>query len=368
MARTKIIEFITSVGDGGAETLVKDYILMLDKTQFDVSVVVCFDVEHSANYRRLTENGIRVISINPGRNLFLRAYCKFFEERFFAYRFKKILKETGATVVHAHLEVLNVLKKIGNSLKGIRLFHTCHSLPEATYVGNEKSAAEYLIRNHDLRLIALHDKMAEELNAMFMVDNTMVIRNGIDFQRFQRSSPTKEEEREALGIPQDAFVIGHVGRFFDVKNHAFLAEVFREVYQRRDDAYLLMVGAGPTMEQTKQMLSEYGLENRFQILSNRTDVERILKAMDVFVFPSIYEGFAIAVLEAQVLGLRCVVSDGVPGATLMTKEASFLPLGDAKAWAERVLDENYVTENTGSLDLYDMNKEIKRLEQLYLGK
>ena len=366
MSRVKVAEFITNMGDGGAETLVKDYMLLLDKDQFDACVVTCFDKKNTANLRRLKEKGICVISLDPGKNFFYKVWRKLNQPHYYGHRFLKLVKKKNISVVHAHLEVLHYLSQVSDDLKGIRLFHTCHAPVEKIYREREEIAAEKLIRNNQMGLIALHEQMAQEINRLFSVKNTAVIRNGIDMGRFQCPGVTKEEKRKELSISEDVFVLGHVGRFADVKNHDFLVEVFREVAAKQENAFLLMVGAGDSAAIEKK-LKDYGFENRYKILSNRTDIHELLTAMDAFAFPSRYEGFGIALVEAQAAGLRCVASDGVPEEAFCTEICFRLPLADPEQWANLLLSSDQKV-TAKDLSVYDMNREIKRLQALYLGE
>ena len=152
-----------------------------------------------------------------------------------------------------------------------------------------------------------------------------------------------------------------------MKNHPFLVEVFREVAKKREDAFLLMVGADAPPE-IENRLQELGLQNRYRILSDRADVNEILAAMDAFSFPSKYEGLGIALIEAQAAGLRCVASDRVPAEAIRTEQCFTLPLEDPARWAELLLSDEKREEGIQDLRVYDMNQEIKRLEALYLGK
>ena len=365
MPRTKVVEFITNMGDGGAETLVKDYMLLLDREKIEVCAVICFDDADSANLRRLRERNISVISLDPGRNLFYRVWRKLNQPHYYGHRFLHLVKKQNITVVHAHLEVLDFLAQVSQGLKGIRLFHTCHAPAEKIYRGKEKTAAEKLIRENHMGLIALHEDMARELNELFSVTDTAVIRNGIDLGRFADPGVTRAEKRKELAIPADAFVLGHVGRFAEVKNHDFLAEVFREVALRRGNAFLLMVGTGDPSA-IEEKLKNYGLGDRYRILSGRTDINEILTAMDAFAFPSHHEGLGIALVEAQAAGLRCVASTGVPEEAFRTELCFRLPPQDPARWAELLLShEKHPAAK--DLSVYDMNREIKRLEELYLG-
>lgn len=377
MERVKVIEYISSLGDGGAETLVKDYVRLIDRERFEPIIVILNGGGTSANRRILEESQIPIIELLPQWNIFVRIWKKLFGWWYIPHRLRKIIREESAHVLHMHLIVLKDVPRIGKALKGVRLFFTCHSKPEIVFSKNlevERKAAEQLIRNDNMQLIALHREMAAELNEMFGVKNTSVIRNGVDFSRFKSVLVNKSEKRRELCIPSDAFVVGHVGSFKEAKNHKFLVEVFAEIAQRRDDAFLLMVGAGDTIDtekrlaDTEQKLRDYGLADRYAILSHRGDVNEIMQVMDVFVFPSIYEGLGIALIEAQVSGLRCIASDVIPKEAFRSENAIALPLKDPASWAITALDTTVKGCPYGALNEYDINEEIKRLEKLYLGE
>lgn len=370
MKRIKVIEYISNLGDGGAETLVKDYVQMLDRKIFDPVVVVLRGGVESANKHRIEKSGIPIIEIYRRWNIWIRLWNKIFGWWYIPNRLKRIVREEKADVLHMHLMVLKHIPHMGKTLHSLRLLFTCHNVLSQVFGGkriSEKVAAEKLIKNNRMQLIALHDDMAVELNEMFGVQNTVVIRNGIDFSKFRNVWVSKYEKREELRIPADAFVVGHVGSFRKQKNHMFLVEVFAEIAKKRNDAYLLMVGAGDT-EATEQKLRDYGLANRYTILSHRADVNEIMRAMDVFLFPSIYEGLGIALIEAQVSGLRCIASNMVPEEAFRSENAIVLPLGKPAEWANVALDSTIKGCPHGSLDEYDMNEEIKRLEKIYLGE
>lgn len=404
MDKVKVIEFIQTVGDGGAETLVKDYALLMDKNRFEVTVVVLHAVEDSANYQRLRENGIPVIALSSQDDILKKIWRQLFWRKqnvtvksedvqekavlpgetyekagilrrcrnavrnfYFGLKFLKILKQTGATVVHAHLDMLGCLRSVSWALKGVRLFHTCHALPELIYEGEEGAAAVHLIRKNHLQLIALHTGMARQMDEMFPDQKTVIIRNGVDMQKFQNPGITKEEKRRELHIPGDAFLVGHVGRFTPEKNHPFLVDVFEKIAEKRNDAYLLMIGA-EDHSHIAAKLDALGFGGKYQILSHRKDIHELLAAMDVFVFPSIFEGFPVSMIEAQASGLRCIVSRNCPEEVVRTELCIPMALGYPEAWAKMAMDPDYKRETGKSLLDYDMNREIRRLEKLYLGE
>jgi glycosyltransferase involved in cell wall biosynthesis len=146
--------------------------------------------------------------------------------------------------------------------------------------------------------------------------------------------------RAALGLPQDALVIGHVGRFAPQKNHGFWLQIAECIAARRDDATFVLVGDGELRPAFEEQVRQRGLQDRFVLTGVRPDVPQVMQAMDVFLFPSHFEGLGIVLLEAQASGLPCVVSDAVPPeATVIEHQVSRLALKASPAtWADAVLE------------------------------
>lgn len=364
-----IIEFVRCITDGGAETLIKDYALLIDKNHFDVKIIALFCQKNSANYKTLQQNNIKIYTIYEKWNKTINIFNKLFGRVFVPIKLCKILKEEDVSVIHSHMTVLKYLVPISNMIKNIKLFYTCHSIPERYFSGMQKEeyyAAKYLIKKNQLQLIGLHKNMADELNNLFSVNNTVVIQNGIDFNRFKHVEETKKQIREEIGIPKEAFVLGHVGRFHPIKNHKFIVEVFRVLKEKKKNSFLVMVGDGGETSDIIELLNNYKLNESYLILANRSDIPRIMKAMDVFIFPSIAEGLGIALIEAQVCKLKCVVSDTVPSAAFLTDLVFTKNLQEpVENWVDVILKEEIRGTYSGDIEKYDMNKEIKKLESLY---
>ncbi len=365
----KVAHFIGSIQDGGAETLVKDYALLLDKSKFNVLIIILRRSPDTANDKILSQTGTRIIPLCTSNFILMKVIQKLNYWWYIPLKLYLVLKKEKVEVLHIHMALLHYVKKISGKIKNIKLFYTCHTEPKRILDGEKKyelKAARYLIKNNNLQMIALHKGMKEEINSMFGIDNTVVIRNGVDFNKYHVVK-TKNEIRKDLGIPENAFVIGHVGRFHPVKNHDFLVEVFNAVYKKNSAAFLLLVGSGELKAHIQNKLDSCGLNGKYLILSHRSDVPVLMKAMDVFVFPSLLEGFGIVMIEAQVSGLRCIASDTVPREVFQTENALSLSLSDSpESWAEVILNPKIKGNAKGNLENYNMNKEIKNLEELYL--
>lgn len=286
-----IAEFIGTIADGGAETLVKDYALMLDKDKFNVIVIVLRRSPNTANDAILSKSNVRIVPIYKKKTFIFRVIQKLNRWWYVPCKLAEILNRENIEVLHIHLDILKYVSVIRHRIKNIRLFYTCHSEPQyflAEAVVKENNAAKKLIKDNNLRMIVLHDDMRKEINEIFDIENTAVIHNGIYFQRFRNVTETKGEIRKALSIPENVFIIGHVGRFTYAKNHEFLIDIFNEVCKKNSRAFLLLVGTGELTEVVKDKVADLGISDRVLILSHRSDIPELLKAMDVFAFPSRY--------------------------------------------------------------------------------
>lgn len=167
--------------------------------------------------------------------------------------------------------------------------------------------------------------------------DTFLLRNGLDVDRFTFSEDARREVRRQLGL-EDAFVIGHVGRFAEQKNHPFILSVFSQIKQMDSRAKLVLVGDGPRKAEIETTARELGLQDSVLFLGIRSDVDRLLNGFDAFLFPSLYEGMPNTVIEAQTNGLYCLISDTITEQARVLPRVASLPLtASAQLWAETLL-------------------------------
>jgi len=194
----------------------------------------------------------------------------------------------------------------------------------------------------------------------------ILLPNGIDTRRFALAPGTRERYRRELGL-EGRYVIGNVGRFYDVKNHTFLLDVFEKIHEREPEAMLLLVGVGPLQQQMAQKAVELGVAEQVIMTGNRDDVPELLGAMDVFAFPSLWEGLPMTVVEAQAAGLPCVLSDTITKEVDVSPLVEYLPLGDAEQWADALLtrrERMNVSKNIARAG-FDIRSSVRRLTELY---
>lgn len=247
----KIVQFIYGLTMGGAETLVKNYALHMHDAGHEVTVLCMWNACSPYDYE-LKARGIRVVYISEklriggGHSFFAKVIRKlafmFAAPLYIRHFFRKYKPD----ILHFHLESSRILRLAKPPIT-TRLFYTHHNNAK-DWLTNPKRRRDvknlkWLMCHYSVRLIALHEQMRDILNTAFNVDNTIVLNNGVDMSRF-RNAKHREVIRKELGIPQDAFVVGHVGRFDPVKNHTFLVKVFKAVKDRVPEAFLLMIAGG----------------------------------------------------------------------------------------------------------------------------
>lgn len=196
----------------------------------------------------------------------------------------------------------------------------------------------------------------------------IIIRNSIDYDAYKWKPEIGIEIKKELGIEADELVVGHTGRLTPQKNQLFLLEVFAKLHNKVK-AKLLLIGDGPDQALIEKRIGERGIDEHVLMLGERNDISDLLQGMDVFIFPSLYEGLGISLLEAQAAGLPCFCSDAVPEDAKICDNLYYLSLNrDANFWAESILNKlKDFSRDTVLLDpKYDSKANSDRLKEVYL--
>jgi glycosyltransferase involved in cell wall biosynthesis len=165
-----------------------------------------------------------------------------------------------------------------------------------------------------------------------------VLLYGFDFSKFSNLTD-RTKVRQSFGIPADALVVGHVGRFHPAKNHTFFIKVCKELCKKNENTFFMLVGDGPVKNEIELQVAGLECHDRFIFTGATSEVASVMSAMDVFLFPSRYEGLGIVAVEAQAAGLQCVLSDVVPKEVdVIPTQITRLPLSESvEIWADTVL-------------------------------
>ena len=314
---------------GGAEKVARDIGMNARKMGYEVDYLV-FGDEVCGYEKELENGGCRMIHI-PAPSESYSHYMK---------TLKHLMRENQYTVVHAH-----TMFNIGWAMLAarqcgvpIRIAHA-HSALNNGY-GLKKTIYEKLMRSLILRnatdLVACGDDAGVRLFGKTAYEKRgKCILNGIDVDRFAFSKEARDRIRSELRI-QDAFVIGHVGHLASVKNQSFLIRLLPQIIEKKPNAKLLLLGEGEDRDKLEKLIRDLKLDNRVIMTGNVRNVPDYLSAMDVFAFPSLFEGMPLSIVEVQANGLSCVLSTGVPRDVYFTDLLIPLPLECPDDWAEVV--------------------------------
>lgn len=196
----------------------------------------------------------------------------------------------------------------------------------------------------------------------------VLIKNGIDIRQYAYSNESNFSARAKLNIPMNGTVVGHVGRFNEQKNHDFLIDIFNEYHKKNENSYLLLVGDGPLKSQIQNKVKTLNLQNHVVFTGNREDVYELYSVMDMFVFPSFYEGMPNTVIEAQANGLKCFVSDTITKEANITNNIEYLSLEKLNCWVDAITGNvERRTDVSGCFirSGYDIDSVMKTYVQLF---
>jgi glycosyltransferase involved in cell wall biosynthesis len=362
----RILHVFGKLNTNGAETMVINLYRKLDRTQIQFDFIV--HTHEDCYYdQEILELGGKIHRIErfTGKNLF--RYISAWKQ-FFALHPEYL-------IVHSHVRsTAALLLKAAKSAGRVTIAHS-HSISNGTGLDAiVKKIFQYPIRHIGDFLFACSTPAGKWLygEKTFQNGKGIVLKNAINLGKFIFNHDTRKEYREQLNLT-NKFVIGHVGRFDYPKNHIFLLDIFAEIYKQNQNTVLLLVGVGDLMSAMKEKVEALGLKEAVRFLGARNDVPELMQAIDVFLFPSLYEGLGIVAIEAQAASLPTIVSDQVPSEIQVTELVQFLPLKrSALDWANVVLenqqaDRNKRTQYELAEAGYDIDQSVKLIENFYLS-
>lgn len=351
---------------GGVESVVMNYYRHIDRTkiQFDF---ICDEDSTNIPYGEIEKMGGKVILIPPYQKVF--KYHK---------KLKEVLKSGGYKIVHSHINTLSVFSLFAAKCAGVPV-RIAHSHSTTNKKEKKKNLLKQVLRPFS-KVFATDYMCCSELagrwlfgNKEYDNGNVYLLNNAIDLDKFKYDEEKRKEKRKELNIEDSTLVIGHVGRFVEQKNHRFLIDIFNEVHKQKENSILLLAGQGPLMEEMKEKVKILGIEDSVKFLGQRSDINELYQAMDLLLFPSLYEGLGMVVVEAQISGLPCVVSTEIPKIAKVTKKITFVNLENkTETWNEVIFKylSNINRKNinfTDKIENYDIKKDVTKLEMKYIN-
>lgn len=366
----RILQIIDSMNIGGAQVLLMNIYRRInrDKIQFDFLLNTEKECFYNDEIKKLGGVIYTVSPRNKGIKKNKKDLIKFFKEHHNEY-----------SIVHQHVSSLSYVEplKIASEFKiPCRIIHG-HSTQQG---GSKLHIFLHYYNQQKIKYYAT-DFFACSFNvAMWLSkkksDQFKIIKNGIETKKYKYSPEIRKKVRSELKIAEDTFVIGHVGRFTKAKNHQFLLTVFYELSQKYENAILLLVGNGELYQNIYKKAKELKIDKKIIFMGEQEDTSVFYQIFDFFVFPSLYEGLGISIIEAQCSGLKCFVSkDRVPDEVKITDLVKFIPIDSGtQIWTDEMLIQmhNKYKRMDKSIDIkkaqYDIEDIAKKLQKFYLSK
>ena len=329
----RVLHVVGTMDFGGVEIMLMNLYRELDreKVQFDF---LCHNSKDGAFSEEIAALGGRMFMIpgpsHGGMHKYRKGLYRFFKEHP-EYR-----------VIHCHKSDMNgfIVEQANKAGVPYRISHAHTSDPRYGKIMRIFAMwSKGKINPNITHAFACSDNAARYVYGDGeMYRRSRIVLNGIDAMRFCFSERSRHNIRERFGISQDAFVIGHVGKFTPFKNQGFILDVFEDVYNRQPNSYLLYVGAGDTFKEIQQKAAAKPFADRVIFAGMQADIPAFMSAMDCFLFPSIYEGLPVVTIEAQAAGLPVVLSDCLTKEIVLSDLTSYLSLEAACGeWAEHIL-------------------------------
>ncbi|MCQ2429873.1 MAG: glycosyltransferase family 1 protein [Clostridia bacterium] len=326
----RVLNFFTILNRGGAETMVMNYYRHIDRTKVQFDFVVHRE-EKGAYEDEILAMGGRIYRMPPIRPWNTAKYKKLLRA-FFA-------EHPEYRILHFHISELGMQGVIEAERAGIP--YRCVHAHTRMRVWDVKTFPRFVMKKRMASHITHRFICGQEAGVWLFgkkhEKEFIMLNNAVDAGAFRFDPDRRAAVRASLGL-HDELTVGHVGTFIYPKNHPFLIDSFAALHRKHPDSALLLVGQGDDLEAMKKKAADLGLTDSVRFLGSRADVKDLLQAMDVFAFPSHYEGLSVASIEAQAAGLPVLISDKVPIECKKTDNVFVQPLESGPdAWADELI-------------------------------
>ena len=349
--KTKIVYLIGLMDGGGVESVIMNYALNLDKDKFEFIFLT------SNSSTKIPYENIKYL----GAELYLLPdYYK--EKSGYIKELFKVLKQNKDAIFHCNY--LSPLPFFIARVVGVRdIIAHSHAFQES--VSFKHNIRRFLVSSFANRYFACGKKAGKYV---FKDKPFDIINNALNLDKFKFDESIKKNLKNSLNL-ENRTIIGHVGRFSFEKNHKFLLQTFKEVLAKNLKFHLVLVGDGEQFEEMQKYAKSLQIYENITFVGASNEAYKYYSLFDIFVLPSLYEGFGMVLVEAQANGLKCLTSNGVSKEVQILSNLEFLEF-DSEIWSEKILNSNLKREEN-SLEMvknrgFDISVEAKKLEKLYL--
>lgn len=345
----RILHVVTHMNRGGLETMLMNYYRNVDRTQiqFDYLTHREYEGDYGEEIKSLGGRIYHLPVLNPFSIKYKAALDQFF------------LKHTEYSIIHVHQDCMSsvILKSAWKHGVKVRIAHSHNSSQDKNLKYLLKMYYRKKIPRYATQLFACSKEAGRW---MFGNEDFYVLNNAIDSEQYVFDLKKRSEIRKSFGIEDNEILVGHVGRFCYPKNHSYLLDIFNAI-QEKAPAKLFLIGDGELRHKIEEKIAGYGLGRKVIMTGVRSDVADLMQAMDIFVFPSLYEGLPVTLVEAQAAGIPCLISDRVPAESMITALVHQIPLNQPfNVWADMAVKYSHSHRKDTSNEIKKANFDIKQ--------
>lgn len=368
----RILNLFTIMNRGGAETMVMNYYRNIDKSKIQFDFMV-HRSERGAYDDEIEAMGGKIYRMCP---IYPQNFTKY--KHMLAAFFKE---HPEYKIIHSHMSELGCFAFIQAQKNGVKVkICHAHNAPVRESM-NLKEKAQLVFRNYFKKkmlpysdyLFVCGEEAGNWLYGKENKDKFIMMNNAVDAQKFKYNEIVRQKTREELGLG-NSFTLINVGRFNPQKNHGFILDIFKSLKSICPDAVLLLVGTGDMLDEIKEKANRLSISDSVKFLGMRSDIDSLLQAGDVFIFPSLYEGLPVTMVEAQASGIKCFISDAIPSQCIITNDVTVLSLKDsAEIWAQKIsaLKNGYVRKDRYAEMVnadFDIKSNAEWLQKFYISQ
>lgn len=361
----RLLCITANMNAGGAETFLMKIYRNIDKSKYQMDFVVSYSGKNFYE-DEIKKMGGKIFYVPPKSKNFIKSF----------FGIKKIVKDNNYIyVIRVNEHSLSTIDLLAARFGGAKKIIMRSS--------NANSGSSFKVFLHKifrpLAIVVPNIKIAPSTEAAKYTfgkkqvekQKVIILKNGLDIEQFTFDSEVRNKIRDDLKL-NDKFVVGHIGRFNEQKNHLKLIEIFNELHKKNSKSILVLVGKGTLEEQIKSKVKQFGLEHCVLFLGEKSNVSQLLFAFDVLVFPSIYEGMPNVIIESQTTGLKCIVSDSITKEANVNGLVEFLSLSaPIEEWCNEILKNNSINRTKSASQMKDCGYDIidvtRKFEKIIFG-
>lgn len=363
----KVLTILSGLDGGGVENILLNYYRNMDREKVHIDFIV-----HSQHKGKIEDKfeklGSKIYRVTP-KTVSLRKNI---------VEIYKIMKENKYDIIHSRMNVKGMTHLITAWICGVKVRMIHNHMAYVPKQGKMKyltPPAKIICKLFATHWLACSDAAAIDMfgEKAYKRGKAVVINNAIDAEKYDYNPILRKSVRDEFGI-KDEFVIGIVGRFHEQKNHKFMLQILKEIVNKNKNVKLLLVGGGELDKEIHQWVEQYDLKEFVIFTGIRTDVPRLLQGMDIFVLPTLYEGFGNVFVEAQAAGLKTIASlEGVPQSTKLTDLIEYVSLKKSpKDWADIILKYQNGYKRESQIEKiraagFDVKTQSDVLQKLYIN-